>query len=69
MKGERLLHRRIWMLLPIAVVLIVGHGIILYYFSRHLALSVAVVSVIFLVAIKHVGLLGSLYNLLRYPKE
>src|ERR1700687_4289611 len=48
------------------VVLIAGHGIILYYVSAHAALSAAVVSgVIILVVIKHLGLLGPLYALLR----
>jgi hypothetical protein len=55
-----------WMLLAIAVVLVAGHGVILYYFSSHLALSSAVVAGVIVVAvIKHVGLLGSLYGLLR----
>jgi membrane protein YdbS with pleckstrin-like domain len=68
MRRHSLLRGRIWMLVPLAVVLIAGHGIVLYYFSTYLALSVAVVSVIVLVVLKHVGLLGSLYNLLRHPK-
>ena len=66
MKERSLLRGRIWMPLAIAVVLMAGHGIILYYFSSHLALSSAVVAgVIVLAVIKHLGLLGSLYGLLR----
>ena len=66
MSGHSLLRERIWMLLAIAVVLVAGHGVILYYFSSHLALSSAVVAGVVVVAvIKHVGLLGSLYGLLR----
>jgi len=54
-------------MLPLAVIiLIAGHGIVLYYFSSHVALSTAVVSaVIILVLIKHLGLLGSAYALFR----
>jgi hypothetical protein len=54
------------MLLAIAVGLVAGHGVILYYFSSHLALSSAVVAGVVVVAvIKHVGFLGSLYDWLR----
>lgn len=56
-------------MLPMAIVaLIASHGIILRYISSHTTLSTAVVSgVIVLVAIKHVGLLGSILALLRRP--
>jgi hypothetical protein len=58
MKGHRLLQPRIWMLLPLAVVLIAGHGMILYHLSSHLALSAGVVSfVTAVVVIKHLGFL------------
>jgi hypothetical protein len=41
------------------ITLVAGHGIILYYFSSHMALSAAVVSgVIILFVIKHLGLPG-----------
>ena len=47
-------------------VLIAVHGVILYYFSSHMTLSVAViVGVIAMVVVKHLGLLGPLYALLR----
>jgi len=65
MKGHSFLGGRIWILLVITVVLIAGHGFFLYYFSSHFALSAAVVGVIAVVVIKHVGLLGSLYGLLQ----
>ena len=66
MRGPSLLQGRIWTLLAIVVVLMAAHGVILYYFSSHLALSSAVVAgVIVLAVIKHLGLLGSLYGLLR----
>jgi hypothetical protein len=62
-------HSRVPMrliLLVGAVVLIAGHGIILYYVSSHTALSAVVVSgVILLVVIKHLGLLRPLYALFR----
>ena len=48
------------------IVLIAAHGVILYYFSSHLALSAAVVSgAIILAVIKHLGLLGLVYALFR----
>ena len=67
MNGHNLLSMRHWMVLVvIAVVLIAGHGIFLYYISSYMALSAAVVSgVIILVVIKHLGLLGPLYVLFR----
>jgi len=65
MKGHSFLSGRIWILLVITVVLIVGHGFFLYYLSSHFALSAAVVGVIAVVMIKHVGLLGSLWGLLQ----
>ena len=66
MKGHALSRRRMWVLALLAVLLIAGHGIILYYASSHLALSVGLVSgVIVLIVIKHLGLLGPTYALLR----
>jgi hypothetical protein len=57
---------RAWMLMAGVITLIAGHGIILYYFSSHIALSAAVVSgVIILFVIKHLGLLGPVYTLFR----
>jgi hypothetical protein len=71
---QTLKHRgRLWVALTAIPVLIAVHGVILYYFSSHMTLSVAViVSVIAMVVIKHLGLLGPLYALfqkaLRPPK-
>src|SRR5258708_30888522 len=49
-----------------AVMLIAGHGIIPYYACSHADLSAPIVlGVISLVVIKHLGLLGPLYALLR----
>jgi hypothetical protein len=54
------------MLLVGAMILITGHGVILYYFSSHLALSTGVIAgFVVLVVVKHFGLLGPLYALLR----
>lgn len=59
-------HKRLWMLLAGAMILIAGHGVILYYFSSHLALSAAAITgVIVLVVVKHLGLLGPLYAIVR----
>jgi len=57
---------RAWMLALGVVILIAGHGIVLYYFASHVTLSAAVVSgAIVLVVIKHLGLLGRVYALFR----
>jgi hypothetical protein len=59
-------HKRLWMLLAGAMILIAGHGVILYYFSSHLALSAGVVAgLVVLLVVKHLGLLGPLYAILR----
>lgn len=61
----RLLTRSLLLSLGV-VVLVAGHGIILYYVSSHMALSAAALSgVVILVIIKHLGLLRPLYALLR----
>jgi hypothetical protein len=66
MTSHTRLHARAWMVMLGVITLIAAHGIILYYFSAHMALSAAVVSgVIILVVIKHLGLLGPVYALLR----
>jgi hypothetical protein len=63
---RRLAGRPVSMLAALVIVLLLGHGAVLYYVSSHVVLSAAVVSgaIIFLV-IKHVGLLGPLYALFR----
>ena len=66
MTGRSRLLKRFWMLPVGAVALVAAHAIILRYFLSHAALSAAVVSgVIIVVVIKHLGLLGSLFALLR----
>jgi membrane protein YdbS with pleckstrin-like domain len=61
-----LARRRVWVLPVLMIVLLVGHGVILYYASSHVMLSAAVLSgAIILLVIKHVGLLGPLYALFR----
>lgn len=56
MKGHR---PRTLILLAGAVLLIAGHGFILYYASSHIAVSAAAVSgLVILVVLKHLGLLG-----------
>jgi len=57
---------RLWLWIAIAVILIAGHGVILFYISSHIAVSAAVIAgVILLVLVKHLGLLGPLYAMLR----
>ena len=59
-------HNQVWILLTGAMVLIVGHGVILYYVSSHLALSSAVIAgVVAIVVVKHLGWIGPLYAVLR----
>ena len=66
MRRHSPLRARAWMLAVGVIILIAGHGIILYYFASHVTLSTAVVSgVIILVVLKHLGVLGPLYALFR----
>lgn len=53
--------------LPVLLVgLLAGHGVILYYVSSHVALSAAALSgAVILLVMKHVGLFGQLYALIR----
>ena len=61
-------HNRFWMLLAGVMILMAGHGVVLYYFRLHFALSAAVITgVVVLVVVKHIGLLGPLYAILRKP--
>jgi membrane protein YdbS with pleckstrin-like domain len=70
MKGHSRLRARAWMLLAGAVILIAGHGIILYYFASHVALSAAVASgATVLVVIKHLGLLGPVNAMFRRARR
>ena len=69
-RSQTMIHNlrqgRIWLLLVIVAVLIIGHGIILYYLSSHFALTAAVVSgVIVVLVIKHLGLLSRLHERFR----
>jgi hypothetical protein len=60
----RMRHRMV--LLVGSIVLIAGHGVILYYVSSHIAVSAAIVfGVIVLVVLKHLRVLGGLYGMLR----
>jgi hypothetical protein len=66
MKEHARLLGRSWLLLVAGMLLIVGHGIILYYISLHLVVSATVVTgVAVLFAVKHLGLLGPLYAVFR----
>ena len=66
-KTPHLLPRRHARMLPVLiVVLLAGHGVILFFASSHVMLSAAVLSAtIILLVIKHVGLLGPVYALFR----
>jgi hypothetical protein len=66
-KDHRIPGGHSWLVVVvIAAALIAGHGFFLYYLSSHLVFSAALASgLIVVVAIKHLGLLGSLYALIR----
>lgn len=69
---HRLVRSRRWLFPVLLAVLLAGHGVILYYASSHVTLSAAVlVGVIALLVIKHVGLLGPMYERFRRrrPRE
>jgi hypothetical protein len=64
--GHSLTRGRLWIVAVLALVLIVGHGFILYYASSHMALSAGVVAgVVFLFFTKHLGLFGPVFALFR----
>jgi hypothetical protein len=66
MNGRCLSRGRIGVVIVLAVLLMAGHGIILYYASSHFGLSAGLVAgVILLIVIKHLGLLGPAYALFR----
>ena len=66
MNGHSQPRWRVSVVAALAVILIAGHGVILYYASSHVALSAGLVSgVILLIVIKHLGLLGPAYALFR----
>ena len=68
--GHKLIRGRHWILAVLALLLIAGHGFILYYASSHMALSAGIVAgVVLLVVIKHLGLLGSAFALLRQHRR
>lgn len=58
-------------MLPVLLVgLLAGHGVILYYVSSHVALSAAALSgAVILLVMKHVGLFGQLYALIRRQRS
>lgn len=59
-------HLRILILSVGTIVLVAGHGIVLYVASSHMALSTAaMLGVIALVVLRHLGLLGPLFALFR----
>jgi high-affinity Fe2+/Pb2+ permease len=65
MKANSHRSRHLWVIAVLAGALIAGHGVVLYLFSSYFAASAAVTSVVLLVILKHLGLLGGAYGLLR----
>jgi hypothetical protein len=64
--GHRFTRGRIWLLAVIALVLIAGHGFILYTASKHLALSAGLIGgAALLIIIKHLGFVGPVFALFR----
>ena len=60
------MNKYVWILPVLAIVLVLGHGVILYYVSSHVAMSATVVAgVVVLLVIKHLGLLVPLSALFR----
>lgn len=61
---HRGLIKRTWLLAVLVAVLIVGHGVILYWVSSHKALTV-MLGLVVLLLLKHVGVFGTIYAILR----
>ena len=62
MKSHRLLARP-WML-PVLAVLLVTHVIILYHIASRMTVA-AIAGLLVLLLVKHVGLFGSIYAMVR----
>jgi len=70
MRGRSRLRARSWRVPLGVIILIAGHGIIVYYLSSHVALTAAAASgVIVLLVIKHLGLVGPVYALFRRARR
>ena len=64
--GHNLTRGRIWLIAVIALVLIAGHGVILYTAAKHLTLSAGLVGwIAVLIIVKHLGFLGPVFALFR----
>jgi hypothetical protein len=64
--GHRITRGRIWILAALALILVAGHGFILYFASKHLVLSTGLIGgVALLFTIKHLGFLGPAVALFR----
>ena len=64
--GHRLTRGRVWIVAVLAVLIVAAHGSVLYYASSHMALSAGIIAAsVVLIAIKHLGLLGSVFALFR----
>ena len=64
--GHKHTHGRLWIVAVLGLLLLAGHGFILYYASSHMVLSAGVViGIVLLVVIKHLGLLGPAFALFR----
>jgi hypothetical protein len=64
--GHCLTRGRIWLIAVVSLVLIAGHGVILYTAAKHLALSAGLAGVVvLLIVVKHLGLLGPAFALFR----
>ena len=60
------MKRHPWTPAIVAVVLIAGHGLVLYVLKSHMTLSAGVIGgVVLLVMIRHLGLFGPAYAILR----
>ena len=60
------MKRRAWLWALVAIVLIAGHGIVLYFVKSHFTLSASVIGgVVLLIVIKHLGLLAPAWALFR----
>jgi hypothetical protein len=64
--GHSFTRGRLLIVAILALVLIAGHGLILYSASKHVQLSAGLAAgVVLLIGIKHLGLLGPAFALVR----
>lgn len=63
-------HGRLWSAITGVVVLVIAHGVIMFYVASHVVMSAAVAGgLIAVLVLKHIGLLGPLCRVLAKTRR